>query len=104
MPLSPLKIKTNVVKRINKEHAGYLKEAETQQKRIDKLIAEGADEADVRKQKEVLGETNQMIPDVKKRLANAYQDLQNQVENSENADIDELQEAQTVLSEISATQ
>ncbi|KAL9537837.1 hypothetical protein MBANPS3_011420 [Mucor bainieri] len=50
MPLSPLKIKTNVVKRINKEHAGYLKEAETQQKRIDKLIAEGADEADVRKQ------------------------------------------------------
>ncbi|EPB91767.1 tubulin binding cofactor A [Mucor circinelloides 1006PhL] len=100
MPLSPLKIKTNVVKRINKEHAGYLKEAETQQKRIDKLIAEGADEAD----KEVLGETNQMIPDVKKRLANAYQDLQNQVENSENADIDELQEAQTVLSEISATQ
>lgn len=64
-----------------------------------------------------------MIPDVKKRLANAYQDLQNQVvnidpmrnicieanylhyqENSENADIDELQEAQTVLSEISATQ
>ncbi|KAK4518973.1 uncharacterized protein ATC70_009200 [Mucor velutinosus] len=50
MPLSPLKIKTNVVKRISKEHAGYLKEAETQQKRIDKLIAEGADEADVRKQ------------------------------------------------------
>ncbi|OAD04878.1 hypothetical protein MUCCIDRAFT_108714 [Mucor lusitanicus CBS 277.49] len=104
MPLSPLKIKTNVVKRISKEHAGYLKEAETQQKRIDKLIAEGADEADVRKQAKVLGETNQMIPDVKKRLANAYQDLQNQVENSENADIDELQEAQTVLSEISATQ
>jgi tubulin-specific chaperone A len=27
-----------------------LKEAETQQKRIDKLIADGADEADVRKQ------------------------------------------------------
>lgn len=64
-----------------------------------------------------------MIPDVKKRLANAYQDLQNQVvtidfliiilveancansqENAENADIDELQEAQTVLTEISATQ
>ncbi|KAG2203538.1 hypothetical protein INT46_011443 [Mucor plumbeus] len=104
MPLTPLKIKTNVVKRISKEHFGYLKEAETQQKRIDKLIADGADEADVRKQKEVLGETKQMIPDVKKRLANAYQDLQNQVENSENADIDELQEAQTVLSEFSSIQ
>jgi hypothetical protein len=35
---------------INKEQAAYAKEAETQQKRIDKLIAEGADEADVRKQ------------------------------------------------------
>ncbi|KAI7898907.1 tubulin binding cofactor A [Cokeromyces recurvatus] len=101
MPLSPLKIKTNVVKRIYKEHLGYLKEAETQQKRIDKLIAEGADEADVRKQKEVLAETQQMIPDVKKRLANAYQDLQNQLENFENAAVDEIQEAQTVISQIS---
>lgn len=36
--------------RIHKEHLGYAKEAETQQKRIDKLIADGADEADVRKQ------------------------------------------------------
>lgn len=35
---------------IYKEHIGYGKEAETQQKRIDKLIAEGADEADVKKQ------------------------------------------------------
>ncbi|GAA5809974.1 hypothetical protein MFLAVUS_003389 [Mucor flavus] len=102
MPLSPLKIKTNVVRRIHRESIGYAKEAITQQERIDKLIAEGADEYDVRKQKEVLGETLQMIPDVKKRLANAYQDLQNQLENAENADIDELQEAQTVISEIAA--
>ncbi|KAI8047959.1 tubulin binding cofactor A [Gilbertella persicaria] len=100
MPLSQLKIKTNVVKRIYKEHLGYAKEAEMQQKRIDKLIAENADEADIKKQKEVLAETHQMIPDVKKRLANAYQDLQNQLENAENADLDEFQEAQTVISEI----
>ncbi|KAI9331149.1 tubulin binding cofactor A [Pilaira anomala] len=102
MPVSPLKIKTNVVKRIYKESLGYDKEAETQQKRIDNLIASGADEYDVRKQKEVLDETLQMIPDVKKRLAQAYQDLQNYLENEENADIDELQEAQTVISEIAA--
>ncbi|KAG2193756.1 hypothetical protein INT47_005037 [Mucor saturninus] len=100
MPLSPLKIKTNVVKRIYKEHIGYGKEAETQQKRIDKLIASGADEYDVRKQKEVLDETLMMIPDVKKRLASAYQELQNQLENGENDDIDEVQEAQIVISEI----
>jgi tubulin-specific chaperone A len=42
---------------------------------VDKLIEEGADEADVRKQKEVLEETVQMIPDVKRRLAAAYQEL-----------------------------
>ncbi|CEG69046.1 hypothetical protein G6F70_005952 [Rhizopus microsporus] len=101
MPISQLKIKTNVVKRIHKEYLSYEKEAEHQQKRIDKLIAEGADEADVRKQKEVLDETFQMIPDVKKRLATAYQDLQNQIENGENTDLDELQEAQSILSEIS---
>lgn len=35
---------------IYKEHIAYGKEAEQQQKRIDKLIAENADEADVRKQ------------------------------------------------------
>lgn len=35
---------------IYKEHLGYGKEAETQQKRIDKLIASEADEYDVRKQ------------------------------------------------------
>lgn len=52
---------------------------ESQQKRIDKLIADGADEADVRKQKEVLEETVQMIPDVKRRLAAAVQELSTMV-------------------------
>ena len=40
----------NIYISIYKEHIGYGKEAEYQQKRIDKLIAENADEADVRKQ------------------------------------------------------
>lgn len=43
-----------------------------------------------------------MIPDVKKRLAKAYQDLEAQVENGDNVDANELQEAQITLSEISA--
>ncbi|KAL1931732.1 hypothetical protein VTP01DRAFT_9875 [Rhizomucor pusillus] len=106
MTLRELKIKTNVVKRyiacdsIYKEHIAYGKEAEQQQKRIDKLIAENADEADVRKQKEVLDETLQMIPDVKKRLAAAYKELQDKVENPEYAGSTELEEARTVLAEI----
>lgn len=39
-----------ILRSILKERVGYAKEAETQQKRIDKLIADGADEADIRKQ------------------------------------------------------
>ncbi|KAI8639432.1 tubulin binding cofactor A [Parasitella parasitica] len=103
MSLTPLKIKTNVLKRINREYYGYLKEAVTQQKRIDKLIEENADEADISKQKEVLAETHQMIPDVKKRLAAAQQDLQNLVDNTESGDANELQEARTVLSDVEST-
>ncbi|KAI8138001.1 tubulin binding cofactor A [Fennellomyces sp. T-0311] len=100
MTLRELKIKTNVVKRIYKEHIAYGKEAEQQQKRIDKLIAENADEADVRKQKEVLEETLQMIPDVKKRFAKAYQDLEDKVEDPQYEGSTELEEARTVLAEI----
>jgi hypothetical protein len=65
--------------RITKEQISYAKELESQQKRVDKLISEGADEADVRKQKEVLEETVQMIPDVKRRLDTAYQELSTMV-------------------------
>ncbi|KAI7850489.1 tubulin binding cofactor A [Circinella umbellata] len=99
MTLKELKIKTNVVKRIYKEHIGYGKEAEYQQKRIDKLIADNADEADVRKQKEVLDETLQMIPDVKQRFAKAYKELEDKVEDPQYEGSDELQEARTVLAE-----
>ncbi|KAI9307195.1 tubulin binding cofactor A [Cunninghamella echinulata] len=100
MTLKELKIKTNVVKRIYKEHIAYGKEAETQQKRIDKLIAEGADEADVRKQKEVLEETFQMIPDVKKRLAVAYKDLEDKTDDPQYEGTEELKEAKAVLADI----
>ncbi|KAI9496561.1 tubulin binding cofactor A [Zychaea mexicana] len=99
MTLKELKIKTNVVKRIYKEHLAYGKEAQDQQKRIDKLIEENADEADVRKQKEVLEETFQMIPDVKQRFAKAYKDLEDKVEDPQYEGSDELQEARTVLAE-----
>ncbi|KAI8342639.1 tubulin binding cofactor A [Chlamydoabsidia padenii] len=97
MTLKELKIKTNVVVRINKEEAAYKKEAEVQQKRIDKLIAEGADEADVRKQKEVLEETFVMIPDVKRRLAKAYKDLEEKADDPQYEGSEELQQARSVL-------
>ncbi|GAB5589635.1 hypothetical protein Unana1_04535 [Umbelopsis nana] len=102
MSFRELKIKTNVVKRIAKEQISYGKELESQQKRVDKLIEEGADEADVRKQKEVLEETVQMIPDVKRRLAAAYQELFSMVADPKYAGSEELEEAKQVLAEVEA--
>ncbi|KAJ3359376.1 hypothetical protein GGF32_009394 [Allomyces javanicus] len=74
-----LKIKTGVVKRVHKETFMYQKEAEQQQARIQKLIDSGADEHDVRKQKEVLQETLVMIPDTQRRLAAAFHELEGAV-------------------------
>ncbi|KAI9032830.1 tubulin binding cofactor A [Phycomyces nitens] len=99
MTLRELKIKTNVLKRIYRENIGYGQEEQQQLKRIDKLIADGADEADVRKQKEVLEDTLQMIPDVQKRLAKAYADLEDKVTDPAYAGTDELKDALQALEE-----
>ncbi|KAJ3056139.1 hypothetical protein HK097_007971 [Rhizophlyctis rosea] len=116
--LRDLKIKTGVVRRksligcffvdlsrIAKELSSYQKEAEKQQARIDKLIAEGADDADVRKQREVLEETNLMFPDTKRRLAAAHKELVDLVAGVSAGDesitaSEELAAAQQVLAEV----
>ena len=53
----------------------YGKEADKQRERIDKMKTEGKDEYDIKKQHEVLQETLDMIPDVKKRLDTAEAEL-----------------------------
>ncbi|KAI8905597.1 tubulin binding cofactor A [Gorgonomyces haynaldii] len=63
-----LKIKTGVVKRIAKELGAYLQEEQKQQERIQKLRDQQADEADIKKQIEVLQETIDILPDCKQRL------------------------------------
>eukprot|EP00842_Homolaphlyctis_polyrhiza_P000106 jgi/Hompol1/1096/HPOL_001629-RA len=75
LTLKELKIKSGVLKRTGKELLSYKKEAEKQQARIDKLVADGADNADIRKQHEVLDETVQILPDTKRRLEIAYKEL-----------------------------
>ncbi|KAJ3369366.1 hypothetical protein AMAG_14590 [Allomyces macrogynus ATCC 38327] len=98
-----LKIKTGVVKRVHKETFMYQKEAEQQQARIQKLIDSGADEHDVRKQKEVLQETLVMIPDTQRRLAAAFHELEGAVDAlSKFPDVQgtpELEAAQAILAE-----
>jgi len=100
-----LKIKTGVVKRLGKEVIYYQKEYEQQQARIDKLVEQNADIHDINKQKEVLEETNMMIPDTKRRLEVAYKELTDLVElmlkeNPDIKDTKEMTDAQAVLKDV----
>lgn len=79
MSLKDLKIKTSIVKRIGKELVFYEAESLKQTDRIQSLIDSGADDHDIRKQQEVLKETTDIIPDVKKRLEKSILDLQDLV-------------------------
>ena len=100
MSLKELKLKTSIVKRyalaliksISKELVSYQKEFVKQQERIAKLVSAGADDADIRKQvcckvlstllerapdtqNEVLKETEDMFPDVRRRLTKSHEEL-----------------------------
>ncbi|KAJ3340470.1 Vacuolar protein sorting-associated protein 51 [Gonapodya sp. JEL0774] len=55
MSIRDLKIKTGVLKRLSKELESYHKEHEQQRSRVDKMVQEGKDEHDVRKQLELGG-------------------------------------------------
>eukprot|EP01116_Phalansterium_solitarium_P013186 TRINITY_DN3032_c0_g1_i2.p1 TRINITY_DN3032_c0_g1~~TRINITY_DN3032_c0_g1_i2.p1 ORF type:complete len:123 (-),score=20.26 TRINITY_DN3032_c0_g1_i2:641-1009(-) len=73
--LKKLKIKTGSCKRLHKEIGTYVQEAKKQQDKIAAMKAKGADSHDVKKQEEVLTESQDMIPDVEKRLEAALHDL-----------------------------
>ncbi|KAJ3411083.1 hypothetical protein HDV05_002753 [Chytridiales sp. JEL 0842] len=103
--LRQLKIQTGVVKRLSKELAAYEKEQTAQQARIDKLKAANEDMHTIRKQMEVLDETVQMLPDCRRRLTDAHQELQKLVANllATNQEVSESEDmvaAQTVLKDI----
>jgi tubulin-specific chaperone A len=88
-----IKIKTNVVKRLVKELAAYQKEYITQQNRIQKYINDNRDDHDIRKQREVLEETNVMIPDCKSRLTDAIRVLEDLVAQNKAVDEEEVRAA-----------
>ncbi|XP_046549871.1 tubulin-specific chaperone A-like [Haliotis rubra] len=79
--ITKIKIHTRVVKRLTKEKSMYEKEVETLEARVNKLKDDGADEHDIRKQTEVLQESRMMIPDTKKRLKTAYEELEQILQN-----------------------
>lgn len=65
--LRQLIIKTGVVKRLAKEKTVCEKEIITEQKRLEKLKGDGADDHVLRKQEEVIQECEMMLPDAVRR-------------------------------------
>nr|KAJ3422978.1 hypothetical protein HK105_005103 [Polyrhizophydium stewartii] len=100
--LRELKIKAGVVKRTSKELASYGKEAEMQQARIDKLVAASADDADIRKQREVLAETTSIIPDTKRRLQAAHNDLASALLSFKDDTSEDVEAARAIIEETKA--
>mmetsp|Transcript_68345 Transcript_68345/g.222257 ORF Transcript_68345/g.222257 Transcript_68345/m.222257 type:complete len:138 (+) Transcript_68345:89-502(+) len=76
-----LKIKVGSVKRTKSEFEAYVKEEVAQRSKIDKMKADGAEEADVKKQMEVLNDTLTVLPDTRQRLAKYAQELSRFMDN-----------------------
>ena len=70
-----LGILVGVVRRNTKELEAYHKELADQKAKVERMRAAGADEYDIKKQVEVQGESEMMIPDTMRRLAKGVEDL-----------------------------
>ncbi|KAF9187177.1 hypothetical protein BGZ51_001501 [Haplosporangium sp. Z 767] len=94
-------IKTNVLKRLVKEQVYYNQEKLNQQKRIDDMVAKDPEDYEIKKQREVLEETLDMLPDVERRKKAAHQDLANLVTNA-NPDIKSSKEYEEAVQALEA--
>lgn len=94
-----IKIHTGVVKRLRKELSLYKKEAEEQKLKVERLKTEGEDEYVIKKQVEVLAESEAMIPDCNKRLVKGQDHLRELLEEAEGdlADTEEYKEAMSLF-------
>ncbi|KAM8872570.1 tubulin-specific chaperone A [Synchiropus splendidus] len=96
-----IKIKTGVVKRLAKEETMYISEAKQLEEKVEQLKAEGGDEYLIKKQIEVLRESQMMIPDCRRRLTGAHAELLQLLETEEDvADTEEYKEARKVLDSV----
>ncbi|KAJ7150216.1 tubulin binding cofactor A-domain-containing protein [Mycena filopes] len=74
-----LKIKSGVTSRLKKEHELYQKELVDQKLRKDKLIADGAEEWDIKNAGKMMDESDKMIKDSGERFARAFGELRDLV-------------------------
>lgn len=71
-----LEVKTKIIARMVKEVEHYKQETVEHEDRIAAMKTQGRDPYDVKKAVEVLEETKMMIPDSKRRLCEALDDLE----------------------------
>ncbi|CAH2355572.1 tubulin-specific chaperone A [[Candida] railenensis] len=69
MAPSTLQIKVNALKRLLKEEKLYKNEVTEQEQFVEQMKANKADEYEVKKQIEVLQESQRMVPEVTKKIA-----------------------------------
>ena len=72
---SPLQIKVNALKRLIKEEKLSKQEVAEQEQHINQMKANNADEYEVKKQIQVLEESQRMVPEVTKKVAEYRQAL-----------------------------
>nr|XP_061822236.1 tubulin-specific chaperone A-like [Nerophis lumbriciformis] len=89
------------VLRLIKEEVSYKKEAKQQEEKIEQLKAEAADSYLIKQHTESLKETIMMVPDTRRRLTVAHNDLQQLLEAEEElAESAEYQEAKDMLDSV----
>lgn len=69
MPPSPLQVKVNALKRLIKEEKLYQQEATEQEQLVKSMQLNNADEYEIKKQIEVLQESQRMVPEITNKIA-----------------------------------
>ncbi|KAN0100250.1 Tubulin binding cofactor A [Tylopilus felleus] len=102
-----LKIRVGAAKRLLKEHNLYKKEADDQQRKVDRMVAENGDEWEIKNAKRIFEEFQRMIKDTGDRLEKATQELKTLIDSVQSrpefSDDKELLEAEKQFTEASAT-
>ncbi|CAD1808278.1 Tubulin binding cofactor A family protein [Candida parapsilosis] len=81
MPPSQLQIKVNALKRLIKEKGLYEQEVSEQEQYVNQLKANNGDEYDIKKQVEVLEESQRMVPQVSAKIQQLQKSLQDYLDS-----------------------
>ncbi|CAL5190682.1 unnamed protein product [Lathyrus oleraceus] len=99
-----LKIKTSTCKRLVKELDSYEKEVLRESAKTADMKDKGADPYDIKQQENVLAESRMMVPDSRKRLEAALEDLKGTLaellEEREEKEGPEIDDARNTIAEI----